>query len=166
MVVDINTPCSKSKTMLKSILKTLQETTDVIVEKATELNDVAKEKIHDAKELTKDKVLSLIEEWIVILPNLTRSGFHISSFGVNMSLNPCLMVEMMGKTSDFDEEKLQILMEEFKNEKSVRLLLNAIKSTILMHKKAGLPINDELIVKLDVKLSPEIKVYIGKPITL
>ena len=95
MVVDINTPSPKSKTMLKNILKTIQETTDVIVEKATELNDVAKEKIHDAKELTKDKVLSLIEEWIVILPNLTRSGFHISSFGVNMSLNPCLMVQMM-----------------------------------------------------------------------
>ena len=76
------------------------------------------------------------------------------------------MVEMMGKTSDFDEEKLLKLMEEFKNEKSVRLLLNAIKSTIMMHKKAGLPTNDELIVKLDVKLSPEIKVLIGKPSTV
>ncbi|MEY3422082.1 MAG: hypothetical protein RIR48_2385 [Bacteroidota bacterium] len=152
--------------MLKNILKTLQETTEVIVEKAAELNDVAKEKINDAKEHTKDKVLSLIEEWVIILPKLADAGLTITSFGVSMSLNPCLTVEMKGNTRDFGEDQLQKLLEQYKNEKTVKLLLNAIKSTILMHKKAGLPFQDDLIVKLEVKLSPEIKVFIGKPTTI
>lgn len=149
--------------MIKNIIKSLQETTEIIVEKATELNDAAKEKIHDAKELTKDKVLNLIEEWIIILPKLSAAGLDISSFGVGMSLNPSLLVEMKGHTKDFEDEKMQQLLDEHSNEKAIKLILNAIKTTILMHKKAGIPLQEDLMVKLEVKLSPEIKVYIGKP---
>ncbi|MBK8517378.1 MAG: hypothetical protein IPL55_14170 [Saprospiraceae bacterium] len=149
--------------MLKNILKTLQETGDIVLEKASEINEAAKEKINDAKEQTKDKVLSIIDEWVEILPKLTNLGFEMTSFGISMSLNPSMLAEMKGKTQHFSEEKLTILIDECKDEKSLRLFLTAIKTTLALHKKTKATMHEDIIVKIEVKLSPEIKVFIGQP---
>ena len=63
--------------MLKNILKTLQDTGDLVKEKATELNESAKEKI-----------MSGIEEWVEILPKLKTIGLEMTAFGISMS---CLL---------------------------------------------------------------------------
>ena len=152
--------------MLKNILKTLQETGDLVMDKATEINETAKEKLNDAKEQTKDKILSIIDEWVELLPKLMSLGFEMTSFGISMSINPCMLAELKGKTEYFTEEKLIDLIEEFKDEKSLKFFLNVMKTTLVMHKKTNAGMKDEIIVRLEVKLSPEIKVFIGQPYLL
>jgi len=149
--------------MLKNILKTLQETGDIVVEKASELNDAAKEKFQEAKEQTRDKVLSIIEEWVELLPKLMALGFEMTSFGISMSLSPCMLAELKGKTDDFSEERIKELLEIHKDDKSLKLFLNVIKTTFVLHKKTNAGMKDDLIVRVEVKLSPEIKVFIGQP---
>ncbi len=149
--------------MLKNILKSLQETSDIVIEKASELNDAAKEKFHEAKEQTKDKVLSIIEEWVELLPKLMALGLEMTSFGISMSLSPCMLAELKGKTDDFNEERITELLEIHKEDKSIRLFLNVIKTTFVLHKKTNAGMKDDLIVRVEVKLSPEIKVFIGQP---
>ncbi len=149
--------------MLKNILKTLQETGDIVVEKASELNDAAKEKFQEAKEQTRDKVLSIIEEWVELLPKLMALGFEMTSFGISMSLSPCMLAELKGKTDDFSEERIKELLETHKEDKSLKLFLNVIKTTFVLHKKTNAGMKDDLIVRVEVKLSPEIKVFIGQP---
>lgn len=149
--------------MLKNILKTLQVTGDIVVEKASELNDAAKEKFQEAKEQTRDKVLSIIEEWVELLPKLMALGFEMTSFGISMSLSPCMLAELKGKTDDFSEERIKELLETHKEDKSLKLFLNVIKTTFVLHKKTNAGMKDDLIVRVEVKLSPEIKVFIGQP---
>ena len=62
-----------------------------MIEKAPEINDAAKEKLNEAKEQTRDKVLSIIEEWVELLPKLMALGFEMTSFGISMSLNPRML---------------------------------------------------------------------------
>lgn len=138
--------------MLKSIIKTLQDTGDLVKEKAGELNESAKEKI-----------MSGIEDWIEILPKIKALGFETTAFGISMSISPCLNVELKGKTADFTEEKIREYLEMFKAEKSLKLFLNVLKTTIILHKKSKAELKEDIFVRIDVKLSPEIKVYIGQP---
>ncbi|MBK6363680.1 MAG: hypothetical protein IPL63_16100 [Saprospiraceae bacterium] len=138
--------------MLKNILKTLQDTGDLVKEKATELNESAKEKI-----------MSGIEEWVEILPKLKTIGLEMTAFGISMSLSPCLNAELRGKAEDFTEEKLKELLELHKGDKLIKLFLNVIKTTVILHARSKADIREDIFVRLDVKLSPEIKVYIGQP---
>ncbi|MFZ1750409.1 MAG: hypothetical protein WAU01_09465 [Saprospiraceae bacterium] len=149
--------------MIKNILKTLQDTGDIMMDKAAEINEAAKEKFQDAKDHTKEKMMSVIEEWVELLPKLTAMGFEMTSFGVAMSISPCMLLEMKTHTARFSEERIRVLIEENKNEKSIKLLLGIIKTTLQLHKKSKATIKEDLIVKIEVKLSPEIKVFIGKP---
>jgi len=149
--------------MLKNILKTLQGTGEIVIEKASEMNDAAKEKFNSAKEQTREKVLSVIEDWVELLPKLMNIGFEMTSFGISMSLSPCMLTEFKGKTDDFNEERIRELIELYKDDKLLTLFLNVIKTTFLLHKKTNADMKDDLIVRLEVKLSPEIKVFIGQP---
>ena len=149
--------------MLKNILKTLQDTQDLVKEKATEINEAAKEKINEAKDHTREKILSIIEEWVELLPKLMSLGFEMTSFGISMSLSPCMLAELKGKTENFSEERIKELLEIHKNDKSLKLFLNVIKTTFMLHKKTNARMKDELIVRVEVKLSPEINVFIGQP---
>ncbi|MBK8621935.1 MAG: hypothetical protein IPN79_09270 [Saprospiraceae bacterium] len=141
--------------MLKNIIKTLQDTGDLVKEKAGELNESAKEKI-----------MSGIEDWIEILPKIKALGFETTAFGISMSISPCLNVELKGKTADFTEEKIKEYLEMFKTDKTLKLFLNVLKTTIVLHKKSKAELKEDLFVRIDVKLSPEIKVYIGQPCIL
>jgi hypothetical protein len=141
--------------MLKNIIKTLQDTGDLVKEKAGELNESAKEKI-----------MSGIEDWIEILPKIKALGFETTAFGISMSISPCLNVELKGKTADFTEEKIKEYLEMFKTEKTLKLFLSVLKTTIVLHKKSKAELKEDIFVRIDVKLSPEIKVYIGQPCIL
>ncbi len=149
--------------MFKSLLKTLQDTGDLVINKASEMNDTAHEKMHEAKQNMREKVLSIIDEWVELLPKLMALGFEMTSFGISMSLSPCMLAELKGNTSSFSEEKIAELLELNKDEKSVTFFLNVLKTTLLLHKKTNASMKEDLIVRLEVKLSPEIKVFIGRP---
>lgn len=142
----------KIRLMLKNILKSLQDAGDVVMDKASEINDAAK-----------DKVMSVINEWVEILPKLMSLGLEMTSFGISMSISPCMLAELKGNTSDFSEDKIKSLLETYQNDKSIKLFLNVLKTTMALHKKTNATMKDEIIVRLEVKLSPEIKVFIGRP---
>lgn len=76
------------------------------------------------------KYFHSLKNGLSLLPNRLVPDFTFLHLGVKYVFKSVLDGGNDGKNFNFDEEKLQILMEEFKNEKSVRLLLNAIKSTI------------------------------------
>lgn len=149
--------------MLKGIFKSFQESTEILYEKANEINQSAKDKMNEVKESAKEKAIGLIEEWIEVLPKLTALGLEMTSFGLSMSLSPSLMAELKGPTTLFEEENLNLLLERYKDDKTLKLFLNAIKTTLLLHKKTNATMKEELIIKIEVKFSPEIKVFIGKP---
>lgn len=149
--------------MLKGIFKSFQESTEILYEKANEINQSAKDKMNEVKESAKEKAIGLIEEWIEVLPKLTALGLEMTSFGLSMSLSPSLMAELKGSTTLFEEENLSLLLEKYKDDKTLKLFLNAIKTTLLLHKKTNATMKEELIIKIEVKFSPEIKVFIGKP---
>jgi hypothetical protein len=138
--------------MLKNLFSTLQEAGTIVMDKAGEINDAAKEKI-----------MSTIDEWVEILPKIQALGFDMTSFGISMSISPVLMTELKGKSADFAPERLTELMTEYKDVKSIKLFLNVIKTTLALHQKTKAPLNEILIVRIEVKLSPEIKVFLGKP---
>lgn len=138
--------------MLKNIFNTLQDAGVLVMDKASELNDAAKEKI-----------MSTIDEWVEILPKIQALGFEMTSFGVAMSISPVLMAELKGNTSDFTTDRIAQLLEENKDVKTVKFFLNVIKTTLALHQKTKAPTKEVLIVKIEVKLSPEIKVFLGKP---
>ncbi len=138
--------------MLKNIFNTLQDAGVLVMDKASELNDAAKEKI-----------MSTIDEWVEILPKIQVLGFEMTSFGVSMSISPVLMAELKGNTSDFTTDRIAQLLEENKDVKTVKFFLNVIKTTLALHQKTKAPTKEVLIVKIEVKLSPEIKVFLGKP---
>jgi hypothetical protein len=138
--------------MLKNIFNTLQDAGVLVMDKASELNDAAKEKI-----------MSTIDEWVEILPKIQALGFEMTSFGVSMSISPVLMAELKGNTSDFTTDRIAQLLEENKDVKTVKFFLNVIKTTLALHQKTKAPTKEVLIVKIEVKLSPEIKVFLGKP---
>ena len=87
--------------MLKNILKSLQDAGDLVMDKASEINDAAK-----------DKVMSVIDEWVEILPKLMTLGFEMTSFGISMSISPCMLAELKGNTADFSEEKIKNLLPQ------------------------------------------------------
>jgi len=43
------------------------------------------------------------------------------------------------------------------------LVFNTVKSTYALYRKAKLPLRGELIVRLRIRISPEIRVIIGAP---
>jgi len=139
--------------MLKNILKTLQDAGDVVMDKASQINDASKE-----------KVMLVIYEWVEILPKLISLGLEMTSFGISMSFSPCMLAELRGSSSDFTEEKIEDLLEQFSDDKTMKFLLNVVKTTVILHKKTRSENNEEIIIRLEVKLSPAIKVLLIKPI--
>ncbi|MDF1868262.1 MAG: hypothetical protein P1U70_25800, partial [Saprospiraceae bacterium] len=112
----------------------------------------------------KEKAYNMIEEWVMILPKLEACGMEITSFGTSVSISPTLEVELKGKHEDFSKERLAELIEEHRVSTPLRLVFNTIKTTYNLHHKSGSSIEEPLIVKIKVGISPEINVFIGLPL--
>lgn len=149
--------------MFKNIIKALQDAGEVVFEKAVELNDVAKEKMHDVKENTKEKAIKLMEDWVEIIPKIREMGFELTSFGTAMSFSPSLIAEFKANPMDFTDDRLQPYIEQYKDDRSIFLFLTVVRTAMQLHMKTQAPMPDTILVRMEIKFSPEIKVYIGKP---
>ncbi len=105
-----------------------------------------------------------MDPWISVLPKLEAYGFKTTFFGLSVSINPTLEIEMQSKADAFPLERVQAILDESKASTPVHLLFNAVKSTMLLHHMAKIERLDPLTVKIRVKLSPEIRVSFGVPI--
>ena len=149
--------------ILKNILKSLQDAGELVFEKAVELNDTATEKFNDLKDQTKEKAVKLMEDWVQIIPKIREMGFELASFGTAASLSPSLNAEFTANPLDFTDDRLQPFLEKYKDDRSVNLFLTVVQTAIHLHMKTNAPMPDIMYIRLEVKFSPEIKVYLGKP---
>lgn len=139
--------------MIDKIKKTIQEAGDVIKEQASNLSEGAKEKSYQ-----------VIEDWLQVFPKLEIYGLEITSFSLGVAISPSLEVELKGDHKDFTKERIQKIINENKNNPALNSVMNTIRTTYGLHRRIYATMNDPLIVKIKIRISPEIKVFIGEPI--
>ena len=139
--------------MIDKIKKAFLEATEMIKEQASTLGEGAKEKSYQ-----------VIEEWLKVFPQLEINGLEVTSFALSVALSPALEVELKGSHKDFTEDKVNQIIEENRKSTGLLTVMNTIKTTYALHRKTYANLNDPLIVKVKIRLSPEIKVYIGQPL--
>ncbi|MEN0003726.1 MAG: hypothetical protein AAF798_06270 [Bacteroidota bacterium] len=141
--------------MIDKIKRAIQEAGDVLKEQASQFGEGAKEKSYQ-----------LIEEWLAVFPQLEVYGLEITSFALGVGLNPSVEVEFKGTHENFSRERLREILAENKGKAAVTSVFTTIRTAYNMHRKIYASLNDPLIVKIKVRLSPEIKVFIGEPIIM
>jgi hypothetical protein len=139
--------------MIDKVMKALQDAGDALREQTANMSSGAKEKAYQ-----------IIEDWIQVFPQLEKHGLVVKSFALGIALSPSLEVDMVGKHADFTPARLDALLAGNEAETGVRTVLSAIKTTYRMHGRINAPLEEPLIVKVRIKLSPEVKVFIGEPI--
>jgi len=139
--------------MFSKIRQTLQDATELLREQAGTIGAGAR-----------DKSYQIIEDWMQIFPQLEGYGFEITSFSLSVALSPALEVEMTGKHEDFSEERIAEILKENSRNGALLSVFNTIKTTYNLQKRTHTPIKEPLILKIRIRLSPEIKVYLGEPL--
>lgn len=139
--------------MIDKLLQNIQEAGSVLREQANQFSTNAKE-----------KTSSLIDEWLEVFPQLEVYGLKIESFALGVGLSPSLEVDLKGSHVDFKLERLDALIAETESKTALRTVLSAIRMTYKLHRRTYADLREPLIVKINVKLSPEVKVYIGEPL--
>ena len=138
--------------MIDKILKGLQDAAETLKAQAGQFG-----------EGTKERAYQIIDDWLQIFPRLETYGLEITSFGLSLSLTPGLDVELVGKHTDFPTERLEALLAENKGNTAMMMVLNTIKTAYALHRRSLATLRDPLVVKIRVRLSPEVKVVIGQP---
>ena len=141
--------------MLDKFKSTAQNISGIIKEQASILSDSAKERGY-----------KLIEDWIRVLPEFERLGFEVTSFAIGISISPILEVELKGRHEDFPLDRINQILEKNSTSSALSLVFNTIKTTYNLHLGAKCQLKDPLIVKIKVKIPPEIKVFLGEPIII
>ena len=138
-----------------------------MVDKILNLLDDAKNNIKNQAEnisaSAKNQYEKMVEDWIKIIPQIEESGLQLYSFSFSASLNPSIDAEFRGKCVDFPLEKWEELISLNEKNKSLALVYNTLKSTIKMYQKIKPEMPEDFYLRLRIKLSPEIRVYIGEP---
>lgn len=140
--------------MIEKLKKTISDAGEAIKEQANNITDAVKEKTY-----------ALIEDWLKIFPNLEQHGLKITSFGLCMALSPSLDVELTGDANGFTLESLDKILAECKGNQALTTVFKAIKTTYEWHRRTGSDRHFEVILlKLTIKITPEVKVYLGQPL--
>lgn len=138
-----------------------------MVDKILNLLDDAKNNIKNQAEnisaSAKNQYEKMVEDWIQIIPQIEESGLQLYSFSFSASLNPSIDAEFRGKCVDFPLEKWEELISLNEKNKSLGLVYNTLKSTFKMYYKIKPEMPEDFYLRLRIKLSPEIRVYIGEP---
>ncbi len=138
--------------MIDKLMRSLQEAGDMLRDQASSF-----------KEGAKDKGYQIIEDWLQIFPKLEIYGLEITSFALSVAISPALEVELRGKNANFTQERLQQILDENKGSTAISSVFSTIKTTYSFHRKTYASLRDPLIVKIRIRISPEIKVIIGMP---
>ncbi|MEL7119997.1 MAG: hypothetical protein AAFO07_11170 [Bacteroidota bacterium] len=139
--------------MIDKLQQAFKEATATFREQASQLGNNAKEKTYQ-----------LIEDWLKVFPKLEIYGLEINSFAFNLAFNPSLEVEMLGLHEKFTMDRIDQILSENKKDPAILSVMNTIKMTYNLHKRTYGDRKEPLIVKIKVKVTPEIKVFIGKPL--
>ncbi len=136
---------------------------DKIKQTITTAGETIKEQATNLSEAAKEKWMGIIDAWISTLPKLEAYGFKVSYFSVSMSLNPTLEVELQSEIDAFPMGRIEAILAENPTSSPVNIVFTAIKNALKMYQSARIGPHSQLIVKIYVRLSPEVKVSFGKP---
>jgi hypothetical protein len=112
----------------------------------------------------KEKSLAVIEDWLEIFPKLAEYGLEITSFSMGLAISPSLNVELLGRHEDWADEAIAERLEAHKGEHSITTVFTTIRTAYRLQKKTQAELRDPLILKITVKISPEVRVVLGQPV--
>lgn len=113
---------------------------------------------------TRDKTNKLIEDWLEIFPTLETYGLRMTSFGMALAISPSLNVELVGRHEDWNEEALRERMALHKGETALTMVFTAIRTAYRLQRQTKAPLQDPLILKVIVRITPEVRVVLGEPV--
>ena len=136
---------------------------DAAKEKTMQIAESAKGHADHIADFAKEKAFLLFEDWFHIFPDLEAYGLKVSSFGVCMSISPSLEIELRGKSKDFKPERVAEIIEAHKDSKPLLSIFKAIIMAYNLHAKVGAATFEIIYVKISIRLTPEIHVFLGEP---
>ncbi len=113
---------------------------------------------------TKDRTNQLIDDWLKIFPQLEIYGLEITSFALGLAISPSLEVELVGKHEDWSIERLDQLISENKGLSAITMVLSTIRSAYRLHARSLATLHPPLVVKIAIRISPEVRVVLGQPV--
>ena len=113
---------------------------------------------------TREKTNQLIEDWLDIFPTLATYGLEITSFSMALALSPSLNVELLGQHSDWNEEAIKERLAAHKGETALTMVFTAIRTAYRLQRQTRAPLRDPLILKVIVRITPEVRVVLGQPV--
>ena len=138
--------------MLDKIAKALQDASEEVKKQTLNLGEGAKERTE-----------KILDEWLQIFPKLEIYGLRITSFSLGVAISPSVEVELVGDHEDFKTERLQGIIDANKGSAAITTVLTTIKTAYALHRRTYAELREPLIVKIKIKLSPEVRVFIGQP---
>lgn len=138
--------------MIDKLKETFAQASEIIKEQTSNIGDAAKEKSQ-----------KLIDDWLRVFRRLEEYGFKITSFGLGVAISPSLEVELEGEADTFSLERVNELLEENKDSSSLTTVFRTLKTTYELHGKISSQKYDVVLVKVIVKIAPEVKVVLGEP---
>ena len=141
----------------------MKEQLNTIFETAKAAGEKIREKAASAGQAAVEGTLGAIEKWLEEFPKIESYGLKVSNFAFIMSITPSLEVELHGQHADFAPERLSEILAENKSGSLTGMVFSAIKTAYRLHSKVARNVEDPLIVKMRLSLSPEISVFVGRP---
>lgn len=133
----------------------------------TQITEAINDSLNSLKDSAKEKGQAFIDDWLQVLPELEAMGLEITSFGISLAISPSMDVEMRGAAAAFTDIRLDQLIAEYSENNYVLLVLKAIRTARKMHRRIGKDdLQEDIHLKITVKVTPEVRVYFGRPFLL
>ena len=113
---------------------------------------------------TRERTNKLIEDWLDIFPTLGGYGLEITSFSMALALSPSLNVELLGTHENWTEEAISQRMAAHRGETAITMVFTAIRTAYRLQRQTKAPLRDPLILKVIVRITPEVRVVLGQPV--
>ncbi len=141
----------------------MKEKLSTLFESVQNAGNVLKEKTAGMSQAALEHTVSAIEKWLEEFPKIEAYGLQVTNFAFVMGLSPALEVELSGSHVSFPPEKLAEILAAHKSGSLTGMVFGAIKTAYRLHAKIAQTLEEPLIVKIRLSLSPEISVFVGKP---
>lgn len=112
----------------------------------------------------REKSLQLIEDWLQIFPQLQEYGLEITSFSMGLAISPSINVELLGQHEDWSDEAIAERLKNHKGETAITMVFTTIRTAYRLQRQTKAPLRDPLILKIIVRISPEVRVVLGEPV--
>jgi hypothetical protein len=112
----------------------------------------------------REKSLKVIEDWLQIFPQLQEYGLEVTSFSMGLAISPSINVELVGKHEDWTDEAIAERIKNHKGETAITMVFTTIRTAYRLQRQTKAPLRDPLILKVIVRISPEVRVVLGEPV--